>query len=218
MRGGTSGEGGLHEDSFSLGIAEPGTLTGHEVGGVHFFSEGRWMRKEGESAVSPSPLNEAPTLPKQFLELLGLHQCPPFHRDRLFLIALASGPIFWVAWAMLVPVNPLPWSRLWSLVFFSVTVWQPLMEELFFRGLIQGQLGRLACGRRAFLGVTPANAVTSMFFVAGHWLTHPPLWALAVLIPSLLFGAMRDRFRSLYPAIVLHSFYNAGYFLLARLP
>ncbi len=168
--------------------------------------------------MSPSPLNEAPTLLKQFVELLGLQSCPPLHRDRLFHIALAAGPVFWAAWGLVAPVNPLPWFRLWSLAFFSVTVWQPLMEELFFRGLIQGQLGRLAWGRHSFLGVTPANAVTSMLFMAAHWLTHPPLWAIAVLVPSLLFGAMRDRFRSLYPALVLHSFYNTGYFLLAGLP
>ena len=51
--------------------------------------------------------------------------------------------------------------------------------------------------------------------MAGHWFTHPPLWALSVLIPSLVFGLVRDRLQSTYPAIVLHSFYNSGYFILA---
>lgn len=164
------------------------------------------------------PLNEAPTRLKQFVELLGLQACLPFHRDRLFHLALAAGPIFWAAWWMVAPVNFLPWSGFWSSAFLSLTFWQPLIEELFFRGLIQGQLRRLSWGRHSFLSVTPANAVTSMLFMAGHWLTHPPLWALAVLAPSLVFGFMRDRFQSTYPSIVLHGFYNAGYFALTGLP
>jgi membrane protease YdiL (CAAX protease family) len=38
-----------------------------------------------------------------------------------------------------------------------------------------------------------------------------------VLLPSLLYGYFRDRHGSVYPAIALHVFYNAGYFLLPRI-
>jgi hypothetical protein len=65
-------------------------------------------------------------------------------------------------------------------------------------------------GRRAIHEVTLADCATSVLFMAGHWFTHPPLWALSVLIPSLIFGLVRDRLQSTYPAIVLHCFYRRG--------
>jgi membrane protease YdiL (CAAX protease family) len=39
-----------------------------------------------------------------------------------------------------------------------------------------------------------------------------------VLFPSLIFGYFRDRYTSIYPCMVLHAFYNAGYFGLTGLP
>jgi hypothetical protein len=73
---------------------------------------------------------------------------------------------------------------------------------------------QLAWGRRQWAGLTTANLTVSVIFVALHFLTHPPLWAFGVLFPSLLFGYFRDRHHSVYPSMVLHVFYNAGYFLL----
>lgn len=64
--------------------------------------------------------------------------------------------------------------------------------------------------------VTLANCATSALFTGGHWFTHPPMWSLSVLIPSLIFGLVRERLQSTYPAIVLHCFYNSGYFFLAE--
>jgi membrane protease YdiL (CAAX protease family) len=49
------------------------------------------------------------------------------------------------------------------------------------------------------------------------WLADPrfaPALAAGVLLPALLFGYFRDRHDSVLPAIALHVFYNAGYFLL----
>ena len=153
--------------------------------------------------------------PITFLEVAGLSRCPPFVRDRVFLCALAAGSAVWMIWAFITPVAPLSWSRLSSFLFLSVALWQPLVEELLFRGVIQGTLSRAGWRRELGAGMTIANVATSVLFVAGHLLTHPLLWALSVLFPSLLFGVMRDRFHSTYPAIALHVFYNTGYFLLA---
>ena len=150
-------------------------------------------------------------------ELLGLDRCPPFYRDRVFVLAAAAGPICWTAWALATSVEPLPWSHLWSLPFLTAALWLPCVEELLFRGLIQGQLARCAWGQRTWYAVTLANCATSVLFMAGHWFTHPPLWALSVLIPSLIFGLMRDRMHSTYPAMALHCFYNSGYFIVAGL-
>ena len=71
--------------------------------------------------------------------------------------------------------------------------------------------GKLGTPARGF---TLANLATSVLFTALHFVSHPPLWAAGVLLPSLLYGYFRDRHDSVYPAIALHVFYNAGYFLL----
>ncbi|MBI5673083.1 MAG: JDVT-CTERM system CAAX-type protease [Nitrospirae bacterium] len=110
--------------------------------------------------------------------------------------------------------QPLPWHVIWSAAFLSVALWQPLFEELLFRGVIQGQLLQTAWGRKTWIGLSMSNLVVSLLFMSAHLAGHSLSWALLVFIPSLCFGFVRDRFGSVYPAIVLHAFYNAGYVLL----
>jgi membrane protease YdiL (CAAX protease family) len=90
----------------------------------------------------------------------------------------------------------------------------PVAEELVFRGLLQGQLLRLSSARR--IGpLTLANLGTTVGFVLMHLPSQPPFWALAVAVPSLVFGHMRERFGSVLPAMLLHALYNAGFALTA---
>ena len=96
----------------------------------------------------------------------------------------------------------------WSLL-LSVLLWQPFAEELFFRGIIQGQLRRFVWGQRTLLKLSAANVVTSACFAAVHMINTQPIWALTIFIPSLLFGYFRDRFDSIYPSLLLHGLYNA---------
>lgn len=116
---------------------------------------------------------------------------------------------------LLVAVQPLPWERMLSMAFLMAAVWQPVVEELLFRGCLQGVLVRQAWGRRTIIGISTANLLTSIVFIGAHIPTHPLLWALLALFPSLVFGVLRDRSGSVIPAIALHIFYNAGYFLFA---
>ncbi|MBS0152548.1 MAG: CPBP family intramembrane metalloprotease [Nitrospira sp.] len=54
-----------------------------------------------------------------------------------------------------------------------------------------------------------------LIFMSAHLVTtHFTPWSLLVFAPSFCFGFVRDRFGSVYPAIALHVFYNAGYVLL----
>ncbi len=46
---------------------------------------------------------------------------------------------------------------------------------------------------------------------AWHVGTQPLGWALAVAIPSLVFGHLRERFGSVWPAVIVHIVYNAGF-------
>lgn len=146
----------------------------------------------------------------------GLTKFPRVDRDPLFILALVAGVAFWTALAWLGPprsVASAGWSR--SL---ALTLWQPLVEEFLFRGLLQGQMAQGALGRRALWGFSLANLATSFMFATLHLWQHPPMWAAATFVPSLLFGFFRDRHGSLYPSMLLHIYYNSGYFLTAGFP
>lgn len=145
---------------------------------------------------------------------LGLQLNRPFHRDFVFLLLLFLGPMAWLAMIGVFGVQPLPWHAVWSLAFFSVALWQPLFEELLFRGIIQGYLQQSMGTHRTWNGLSLSNLLTSLLFTMAHLASHSISWSLLVFAPSLCFGFARDRFGSVYPAIVLHAFYNTGYFLL----
>ncbi len=147
-------------------------------------------------------------------ELLGLKQAPGFYRSPIFLSCLAVGCVFWGVLPLLVDVQPLPWPRIASPAFLLAVVWQPIVEELFFRGCLQGFLSIREWGQRALVGISIANLLTSVAFTGAHIATHSLLWASLTLFPSLLFGVLRDRSGSVFPSIALHIIYNAGYFML----
>lgn len=147
---------------------------------------------------------------------LALDRCPPFFRDWQYVAALAAGLLFWVFLSsMTADVR----SVVWNLgVVLSLCLVQPLIEELIFRGVVQGELLRHIWGSKKWGGISAANAATSSAFMALHFLSHPPLWALSVIVPSLLFGHFRERHNSLYPPLALHIYYNTGYFLTTGFP
>ena len=60
--------------------------------------------------------------------------------------------------------------------------------------------------------------VQSVVFTSLHLILRPGWFILGVLVPSLIFGYFRDRYRGVVPAILLHIFYNAGFFLLFMRP
>ncbi len=134
--------------------------------------------------------------------------------DRLLWLALTAGPVVWLAlltWQPATPFGdggPAQWRQLLLLAGLY-----PLLEEWLFRGLLQPQLLDYRPLRTQRIGLSGANLLTSLLFGAIHLFAHPPFWAAAVIIPSLVFGAFRDRYHSVVPAILLHSFYNLGYFL-----
>jgi uncharacterized protein len=148
---------------------------------------------------------------RAILRDLALDRCPPFFRDWQFLTALALGAAFWIllGWSTLRTRE----SGLAIAVIISLCLVQPILEELIFRGVVQGELLDKAWGRLKYLGISSANALTSLAFTALHFISHPPLWAASVIIPSLLFGHFRERHSSVYPALALHIYYNTGYFL-----
>jgi len=147
-------------------------------------------------------------------DLLGLRQARSFYRSSTFVWCVALGAAWFCVLPHLVALEPLPWHRIASAAFLLAVVWQPIVEELVFRGGLQGFLSFREWGRQPFVGVSIANLLTSVLFAMVHTATHPLMWASLTFIPSLLFGIVRDRSGSVYPPIALHIIYNGGYFLL----
>lgn len=125
----------------------------------------------------------------------------------LALAALAALPVWAALGIAFGPRLALPAS---AAAWLSLVLVQPVVEELVFRGVLQGQLLRLT-DRRAIGPVTLANLATTLGFSALHLLAQPAAWALAVAMPSLVFGHLRERFDSVAPAIAMHALYNAGF-------
>ena len=117
-----------------------------------------------------------------------------------FLLALLLGPGAWL----------LPEPSLGPAL--SVLSLSGLVEEIVFRLLLQGELHRLLRGGFLLPGVSRANISASAVFAALHLVHHPPLWALSVFFPSLIFGWAMDRYNSVLPPVLLHICYNLFYF------
>jgi len=129
---------------------------------------------------------------------------------------MAAGPAAWLILYLLYRPQP-SWQRIGANgeILLLLCLVYPVVEELAFRGALQGWLLRYRSGRGAVVaGVSGANIVTTVLFVAAHLFYHPPLWALLVFIPSLIFGWFRERYQSVIPGILLHILYNSGYFML----
>lgn len=128
-----------------------------------------------------------------------------------FLLAMLAGIL--VVWVMHRWIQPYPDDVQYSWVqLLSLIIWQPLLEEVLFRGIIQGQFIKRDWGRRSWLSISAANVVTSILFAAIHLIHSSPLLALSVIAPSLVFGYFRDYCNSVYPSIIIHSAYNAMVF------
>ncbi|MDM7951547.1 JDVT-CTERM system glutamic-type intramembrane protease [Hydrogenophaga sp.] len=135
----------------------------------------------------------------------------------LALAMMAALPV-WLALGLLLGPHLRAPPGAWAWV--SLVLVQPLLEELVFRGLLQGQalVWLQRGGRPMRLGpLTLANALVTVAFVALHLRAQPLAWALAVAVPSLVFGHLRERFSSVWPAVGVHAFYNAGFGLTAWL-
>lgn len=137
-----------------------------------------------------------------------------FWFDPVFLAATGAALIFWgLLFVISSPEVNLAWPLREPLRFIYPAMLYPIIEEIIFRGFLQEFIqARIRPWRLGPL--THANILTSLIFTALHFINHPPLWAAAVLLPSLLFGLTKDRSGGLAAPIVLHVFYNSGYFWL----
>ena len=120
-----------------------------------------------------------------------------FLKDPVFYGAFLLGGLAWV----------LPEQQV--RIAWHILLWKAVLEECVFRFGLQGWLTGFVWSRRFPLpGISWANVATSLLFVAVHVMHHPPLWAMAVFFPSLIFGWAFDRYNTICAPIVLHFSYN----------
>jgi hypothetical protein len=138
--------------------------------------------------------------------------------DMHLVLALLLAVPVWAVLGLVVGTGmylPSGWAA-WA----SFVLTRPLAEEFVFRGILQGEALRLTTrdGRALRAGpVSWANVLVTLVFVAVHLLAQPLIWALAVAVPSLVFGHLRERFASVWPPVLVHAIYNAGFGLAAWL-
>jgi len=132
--------------------------------------------------------------------------------DPLFVIALVTGPGFWLIWFLYqnIPLN-LGWPRDALLTFLLLSVIYPVLEEIVFRGALQGWLRGWREMANSWRGLTFANGLTSLVFSTLHMFQNSLSVSILVFIPSLIFGFFRDRYDRVLPSIFLHVFYNFGF-------
>lgn len=131
-----------------------------------------------------------------------------FYKDRVFLSLVLIPIPFWLFLYIYKGFQQVDDLKL----FFTLILLYPILEEILFRGLIQPTIAKQFS--KNWLIISQANLITSAMFVFLHFISHPPLWALAVFIPSITFGYIQERVNHILAPITLHTTYNAGYFLM----
>lgn len=119
-------------------------------------------------------------------------------RDGATLLAFLLGGI-----ALIIPARTMP--SLWHLVIAALT------EELTFRTMLQSQLER--CIPRQWGSVSAGMLITSALFALSHMFTQPAGLAILTFFPSLVFGILWTRHRSLWLCALVHFWYNLLLFL-----
>ena len=131
------------------------------------------------------------------------------------LVLMLNGVVVWIMSAL---VGDVPGAReqlvgddtvhltggdlAWLLLLGAVAA--PVAEEFLFRGLLYGYL-------RARTGVAVAAVASALLFAVMHLIV--PLIP-SLFIVGIVLAVVTERYKSLYPAIALHSFFNATQILL----
>jgi len=118
--------------------------------------------------------------------------------------------------AVIAPLLVWPWIPPWedSILgegLFGATVLCvsiAVLEEVLFRGGIQGWLLGKAGFRRSSLGFSRANWLTSSLFAVAHVWQHPFVLVPGYLAVSLVLGYFRERYNGILVPVALHAWYN----------
>ena len=144
----------------------------------------------------------------------SLTHCFKIIGQKTVIIIIFGAILFWWGMFGLIDVNITVPS--WQFLLMIILVY-PIIEELAFRGFIQESLQSYWNKKRLIASISLANIATSILFTALHVVAFDNWWLLSVIIPSLIFGYLKDKCHHILPSICLHIYYNAGYFFCAWL-
>lgn len=99
----------------------------------------------------------------------------------------------------------------WVIVVLLTVIGAPIVEELLFRGLIQGAFTRR-------VGAVPAIFVTALIFSSAHILGEGLLAPIVLFPTAVILGYLRYRTGHLAAGMVAHATFNASLFLLLLVP
>lgn len=91
----------------------------------------------------------------------------------------------------------------------------PAVEEVLFRGFLQGGLLGKIWFKQITAGFSRANLATSCVFAGVHVWQHPLILFPGYFAVSLVLGFFRERYGGLLVPILLHGYYNLGLLLFA---
>ena len=128
--------------------------------------------------------------------------------DKPYLIALLLPFPVWIYFSDMKDINYLSANEILMLLILF-----PITEELFFRGITQPIIHKKFS--KTWHSISAANVLTSLLFSFSHLFNHNPFWALSTFLPSMIFGWSKDRYNTLLAPLMLHCYYNAGWFYLA---
>jgi membrane protease YdiL (CAAX protease family) len=130
------------------------------------------------------------------------------------LIAAAIAPLLLGSW--LPPWDDSILSRgLSAAIVFCVSV--AVLEEVIFRGAIQGGLLRKEIFRLKLLDLSRANWLTSSLFAVAHVWQHAAVLVPGYFVVSLVLGYFRERYKGILVPIALHAWYNLALLFLPGL-
>lgn len=100
---------------------------------------------------------------------------------------------------------------LYNIVLFLFA--SPLLEEFIFRGLVQKSINNfLKSG--IFLHISPGSIISSLIFTFIHLILNDFAFIyLRVFLPSLFFGYLYDKYKTLLMPVLFHSFFNINVFI-----
>lgn len=158
---------------------------------------------------------EAPGGGRCLLQSCGLQIDLRFLRDPILWACLITGIGLAIAagtiWPPLFPATPVS-----AIAALGLVIWQPLIEEIVFRGIAQNALLEMTHYRH-WGSITLGNAIQATAFGFAHRFHHAWPWALAMVPVGLLFGYLRERQQHIGGSFLTHALWNFAYFWLIPL-
>ena len=116
-----------------------------------------------------------------------------------------------------------PWIPAWDSEYFKdglygaieLFAFIPIIEEVLFRGLLQGWLLHKEWFNQLTAGASRANWCTSIVFACAHFWQHALILVPGYFVVSLLLGHFRERYRGILVPVLLHGYYNLGLIVFA---